>query len=370
MLGVPAAAKPAWSHPTTAPLRTIPSVDLESEPTETAPRDGRLFACVGVRRVTTRMPTSVPPGFHDACIRLSEEVLFAGASTQAGRLVLKRHPTTGGQPLGLAATGHVSRGRWPLWSSVCERGSPHSRTGSAITSIMGSSPGSISNASTALTPTGHGRTPKPKRRTSSATIPSRCCSCPPSLARILREIADSKSLKDVSAKTRDAFGLTAEGRGGPANPRVPAAGRRICHSASRAHGRNRRGRKSDRIGHQRVRRLHHDPAGAGARGCRSICGTQNRRRPEPDDRSGEVRGSERSFAPRSRVSCGRAALGIAQGERGSRPVLDQVPALERVPPTVRRWLVKQASVTLTYDGAATLRARHDARDKTLPVMLE
>jgi putative nucleotidyltransferase with HDIG domain len=32
--------------------------------------------------------------------------------------------------------------------------------------------------------------------------------------------------------------------------------------------------------------------------------------------------------------------------------------------------VKQASVTLTYDGAATLKARHEARDKTLPVMLE
>src|SRR5580704_5171330 len=35
----------------------------------------------------------------------------------------------------------------------------------------------------------------------------------------LREIAESKSLKDVPAKTRDAFGLTPEGRGGPANPR-------------------------------------------------------------------------------------------------------------------------------------------------------
>lgn len=43
---------------------------------------------------------------------------------------------------------------------------------------------------------------------------------PAKLRANLREIADAKSLKDVSPKTQDAFGLTADGRGGPANPRA------------------------------------------------------------------------------------------------------------------------------------------------------
>ncbi len=48
----------------------------------------------------------------------------------------------------------------------------------------------------------------------------------------------------------------------------------------------------------------------------------------------------------------------------------QYPLLRPNRPLFERWLVSQAPVTLSYDGTATLAARHEARDKTRNVTLE
>ncbi|HEV8068607.1 MAG TPA: HDIG domain-containing protein [Planctomycetaceae bacterium] len=193
---------------------------------------------------------------------------------------------------------------------------------------------------------------------------------PAKLRANLREIADSKSLKDVSAKTRDAFGLTAEGRGGPANPRgLPpedefAILRRVLTAGIGAAGNQIESvikEFEDFTTILRVRGL----ADVDQFAAHKIGGDQSLAIvPAKSEVPSEVSPQEVVFPADVQLS----ELLKESGVLGQSWI--KYPRLNACRRLFERWLVKQASVTLTYDGAATLRARHDARDRTLPVMLE
>jgi cyclic-di-AMP phosphodiesterase PgpH len=184
----------------------------------------------------------------------------------------------------------------------------------------------------------------------------------------LREVAESKSLKDVSAKTRDAFGLTAEGRGGPANPRgLPpeeefAILRLILTAKAKAAGSQIDGvvkEFEDFTAILRVRGLADVDAAHRIGGDQSLAIV-----PAKSEAPIEVSPQELVFPADVQLSELLKETGVL-GQSWSK--FARLNACRRL---FERWLVKQAPVTLSYDGAATLKARHEARERTLPVMLE
>jgi cyclic-di-AMP phosphodiesterase PgpH len=193
---------------------------------------------------------------------------------------------------------------------------------------------------------------------------------PARLRANLREIADSKTLADVSAKTRDAFGLTPDGRGGPANPRGLAPEEEFAS----------------------LRRMVTPGIGAAANQIEAVVQEftdftailRTRGLTDVDQFAANKIGPDQSLAivpanaevpssvtPQEIVFPADVQLAELLKDSG---ILGQAwskyPRLNAGRRLFERWLVKQAPVTLSYDGAATLRARHEARDRTLPVMLE
>ena len=185
---------------------------------------------------------------------------------------------------------------------------------------------------------------------------------PARLRANLREIAEAKSLGDVSAATRNAFGLTQESRGGPANPTGRplsdefASLRRIATDKPDAPG-----NRIDDV----VAEFTRLTAPLKSRGLADV----NEFTLNKVQSLAIVTGAENSLPeivlP---VDVQLTELLKPTGTLGKRWA--EFPRLNACRPLFERWLVKQAPVTLSYDGAATLAARHEARDRTPDVTLE
>jgi putative nucleotidyltransferase with HDIG domain len=186
---------------------------------------------------------------------------------------------------------------------------------------------------------------------------------PAKLRANLREIAEAKTLSDVSATTRVAFGLTQDGRGGPANPKgAPPNGdfstlRRIVTDKADTPG-----NRIDDIVNEFTNLI----APLKSRGLADVNEfTLNK---IGDDQSLAI---VTGTAPQQIVFPADVQLTELLKPTGAiGKSWSQYHLLNPNRPLFERWLVSQAPVTLSYDGAATLAARHEARDKTRNVTLE
>lgn len=191
---------------------------------------------------------------------------------------------------------------------------------------------------------------------------------PAKLQANLREIADANG--DVVPTTRVAFGLTQDSRGGPANPKgLPpsdefAALRHIVTDKADAPG-----NRIDDI----VAEFTNLIAPLKNRGLADVNEfTLNKIRP---DQSLAIVTGPGNTGPGSPVQqivfpadVQLSELLKQTGTLGKS--WPQFPLLNAHRSLFERWLVAQAPVTLSYDGNATLKARHEARDKTPNVTLE
>ncbi len=188
---------------------------------------------------------------------------------------------------------------------------------------------------------------------------------PAKLQANLREIAEAKSLGDVLPTTRVAFGLTQDRRGGPANPKgLPAnedflALRKIVTDKADAPG-----NRIDDI----VNEFTNFIAPLKNRGLADVNEfTLNKIRADQSlaIATGPGNAAQQIVFP---ADVQLSELLKQTGTLGKS--WSQYPLLNAHRPLFERWLVSQAPVTLSYDGAATLSARHEARDKTPNVTLE
>ena len=180
----------------------------------------------------------------------------------------------------------------------------------------------------------------------------------------LREIANAKSLTDVSPTTRIAFGLTQDSRGGRANPNGLSAAEefQILHRIVTD-----KAEAADNRIDDLVKEFSSLIAPIENRGLADVNEfTLNKIRPDQSLAISTV-----PAALRSRLSFRRrAALRTLETDRMLGRAWRQCPLWTRTAALFERWLVSQAPVTLSYDGAATLAARHELRDKTPNVTLE
>ena len=188
---------------------------------------------------------------------------------------------------------------------------------------------------------------------------------PAKLRANLREIAETKTLKDVAPTTRGDFGLTSEGRGGPANPAgLPPEAEFSLLRGILTDKPTVPGNRIDDVIAEFQRFI------APLR----ICGladvnefTLNKIR--SDQNLAIITGP--GDAPAAIVFPADVQLSELLKETGtlgkSWPQFSRLNACRRL---FERWLVKQAPVTLRYDGTATLEARRAARAKTPPVTLD
>jgi putative nucleotidyltransferase with HDIG domain len=188
---------------------------------------------------------------------------------------------------------------------------------------------------------------------------------PARLRANLREIAEAKSLGDVSSTTRIAFGLTQDSQGGPANPKGVAPNDEFS-TLRRILG-DRPGLSGNRID---------EIAGAFAN---FIAPLKNRgladvneftlNKIERDQSLAIITGG--SSAPQQIVFPADVQLSELLKPTGTLgKAWANYPLLNANRRVFERWLVSQPAVTLSYDGAATLAARHEALDKTLKVTRE
>ncbi len=188
---------------------------------------------------------------------------------------------------------------------------------------------------------------------------------PAKLQANLREIVEAKSLGDVLPTTRDAFGLTQDSRGGPANPKgLPPnddflALRHIVTDKADAPG----NRIDDIVGE-----FTNLIAPLKNRGLADVNEfTLNKIRADQSLAiiTGPGNAMQQIVFP---ADVQLSELLKPTGTLGKS--WPQYPLLNAHRRLFERWLVSQAPVTLSYDGAATLAARHEARDKTRNVTLE
>jgi putative nucleotidyltransferase with HDIG domain len=188
---------------------------------------------------------------------------------------------------------------------------------------------------------------------------------PPKLRANLREIAEAKTVNEVTPSTRAAFGLTQDSRGGPANPQgLPpnedfAVLRRIVTDRFDAPG----GRIDEIV--NEFTKLIEPLKNRGLADVNEF--TLNKI--ERDQSLAIITGA--GNAPQQIVFPADVQLSELLKPTGalgkSWPNFSLLNANRRV---FERWLVSQPAVTLSYDGAATLAARHEALDKTPKVTRE
>jgi putative nucleotidyltransferase with HDIG domain len=187
---------------------------------------------------------------------------------------------------------------------------------------------------------------------------------PAKLRANLREIAEAKSLNDVSPTTQNAFGLTPESRGGPANPKgLPptdefATLRHVLTDKPDAPG-----NRIDDV----VAEFTKLTAPLKNRGLADVS-EFILNKIQADQSLAIITGPDKTQEIVFPADVQLTELLKENGALGK--LWPQFPRLNACRRLFERWLVKQAPVTLSYDGVATLKARHEARDKTPKVTLE
>jgi cyclic-di-AMP phosphodiesterase PgpH len=182
---------------------------------------------------------------------------------------------------------------------------------------------------------------------------------PAKLRASLREIAEAKTLGEVSGVTRIAFGLTQESQGGPANPKGVAPNDEFA-ALRRTIG-DRPGLAGNRID-EIAGEFGNFIAPLKNRGLADV-NEFTLNKIERDQSLAIVTGGGTS--PQQIVFPADVQLSELLKPAGTLgKAWANYPLLKTNRRVFERWLVSQPAVTLSYDGAATLAARHEALDKT------
>lgn len=192
---------------------------------------------------------------------------------------------------------------------------------------------------------------------------------PPKLRANLGEIVAAKSLNDLPTTTRDAFGLTPEGRGGPANPKgLPLDAEFAALKQALTDTVGKPGNRVEDV----VSEFEKFIAPLKLRGLADVSAfTINKIRADQNLAIMTGAGNGDAAASPEIVFPADVQLSELLKETGTLgKTWPQFPRLNLCRRLFERWLISQAPVTLSYDGKATVTARREARIKTPLVTLD